>query len=70
MLLTESPEQLRLTARETQILSLIRHELTNEAIAHRLGISRRTVEEHLMHIYAKLGVRSRAAAVMRAFGPR
>jgi DNA-binding CsgD family transcriptional regulator len=38
---------------------------TNVLIAHRLGMRPRTVDKHLEHAYAKLGVGSRTAAVAR-----
>jgi DNA-binding NarL/FixJ family response regulator len=54
-----------LTERETQILRLVADGRTNAAIAHALGVSPRTVAKHLEHIYRRLGVSSRAAAVSR-----
>jgi non-specific serine/threonine protein kinase len=52
-----------LTARESEVLSLLAEELSNPQIAERLVVSRRTVDAHLRSIYDKLGVRSRDAAV-------
>jgi hypothetical protein len=43
---------------------------TDADIAARLSISPRTVHKHLEHIYAKLGVETRTAAVMRALAAR
>ncbi len=54
-----------LTERETQILRLVADGRTNASIAHELEVSPRTVAKHLEHIYRKLEVSSRAAAVSR-----
>lgn len=48
-----------LSAREMEIAELVAAGLTNDEIAVRLVVSRRTVEAHLDHIRTKLGVRSR-----------
>lgn len=58
-----------LTERETQILQLVADGRTNAAIAHALQVSPRTVAKHLEHIYRKLGVSNRAAAVSRMTMP-
>ncbi|CAN5697961.1 hypothetical protein BH23CHL4_BH23CHL4_15870 [soil metagenome] len=55
-----------LTPRETEILQLLVTGQTDAAIAATLFISVRTVENHVAHILAKLGVRTRAAAVRAA----
>jgi ATP/maltotriose-dependent transcriptional regulator MalT len=52
-----------LTARESEVLSLLAEELSNPQIAERLVVSRRTVDAHLRSIYDKLDVKSRDAAV-------
>ncbi|GAA1179530.1 hypothetical protein GCM10009584_21810 [Ornithinimicrobium humiphilum] len=57
---------LRLTSRESTILSLLAHGHTAVRIAHLAGCSPRTVHHHLANIYAKLGVRDRLSAVNRA----
>jgi DNA-binding NarL/FixJ family response regulator len=48
-----------LSSRENQIAELVAGGSTNDEIAARLRLSRRTVEAHLDHIRTKLGVRSR-----------
>jgi DNA-binding CsgD family transcriptional regulator len=55
-----------LTDRELHLLELVALGNTNVAIAHKLGISPRTVAHHLDSAYRKLDVNSRAAAVYRA----
>jgi DNA-binding NarL/FixJ family response regulator len=54
-----------LTDREIQILRLVATWRTNVTIARQLEVSTRTVAKHLEHIYCKLGVTSRTAAVSR-----
>jgi DNA-binding NarL/FixJ family response regulator len=54
-----------LTERELEILALVGRGLTNKAIGAQLGISDRTVQNHLAHIFAKLEAESRTEAVMR-----
>jgi HD-GYP domain-containing protein (c-di-GMP phosphodiesterase class II) len=51
-----------LTQREVEILSLLARGLLNKEIARRLQITPKTVGNHVEHIYAKIGVSSRAAA--------
>ena len=58
----------RLTDREIAILQLVAAGRTNSAIARELRLSPRTVAKHLEHVYRKLGVSSRAAAVSRLAG--
>lgn len=53
----------QLTAREQQVLRLAADGLTDASIGRRLDCSRRTVDKHLEHIYRKLGVSCRIAAV-------
>ena len=63
-----TPRQLPmgLSGREVQVLALVAHGCSNGEIASRLVISRRTAEHHVQHIYAKIGVSSRAAATLFA----
>lgn len=56
-----------LTARETDVLTLVANGLTNGEIAERLYISEATVKTHVTHIFTKLGLRDRAAAIIYAF---
>ncbi len=55
-----------LTARETEVLSLLAEGLSNKAIAARLGISEHTAKFHVNGILSKLGAESRAAAIVKA----
>jgi DNA-binding NarL/FixJ family response regulator len=55
-----------LTPRESEILRLLATGMTNPAIAAELFLSVRTVENHVAHILAKLGVRTRTAAAAAA----
>jgi DNA-binding NarL/FixJ family response regulator len=57
----------RLTARERQILQLLAAGLGPAEISGELSISTKTVATHVEHIYAKLGVHTRAQAVASAF---
>lgn len=58
----------QLSERESEILNLMAQELANEAIAERLGISLKTVRNHVANICTKLQVSDRTAAVLRAQG--
>jgi HD-GYP domain-containing protein (c-di-GMP phosphodiesterase class II) len=55
-----------LTAREVEVLGLLARGLSNKEIAHRLSIAPKTVGNHVEHVYAKIGVSSRAAASLFA----
>ena len=56
----------RLSAREREVLDWVAAGKTNAQAAAILGLSVRTVHKHLEHVYVKLGVEGRTAAVMRA----
>ena len=62
-----SPTQEQLSERELEVLTLIAQGETNRGAATRLFISEATVKTHLLHIYAKLDVGDRAAAVATAY---
>jgi DNA-binding NarL/FixJ family response regulator len=55
-----------LSQREQEILELVARGMANQAIADRLGISPKTVRNHVSNIFGKLQVRDRAEAVVRA----
>lgn len=62
----EPAQDLPVTAREREVLTWAAAGKTNQQIAEILGTSTRTVEKHFEHIFDKLGVETRTAAVMRA----
>ncbi|MGX1135538.1 DNA-binding NarL/FixJ family response regulator [Streptomyces glaucescens] len=56
-----------LSAREREVLELVAKGTPNREIARELFISEATVKTHLTHLYAKLGVKDRAAAVAAGY---
>jgi DNA-binding NarL/FixJ family response regulator len=56
-----------LSQRELDVLRLVAGGATNREAARRLFVSEATIKTHLLHIYEKLGVRDRAAAVGEAY---
>jgi DNA-binding NarL/FixJ family response regulator len=62
-----APSQEPISQRELEVLELVAQGASNRDTAARLFISEATVKTHLMHIYAKLGVNDRAAAVGEGF---
>jgi DNA-binding NarL/FixJ family response regulator len=59
-----------LSPRELEVLRLVASGATNRSAARQLFISEATVKTHLLHLYEKLGVRDRAAAVAVAYERR
>jgi DNA-binding NarL/FixJ family response regulator len=55
-----------LTAREREVLELVRQGLANKQVARRLGITERTVKAHLTSIYSAIGVTDRTSAALWA----
>jgi DNA-binding CsgD family transcriptional regulator len=65
------PQYLRveqLTPRELDVLRLVAQAARTQEIAGHLGISPRTVECHLGHVYGKLGIRGRLEAMLWTMG--
>jgi DNA-binding NarL/FixJ family response regulator len=63
---TRRASSVALSEREIEVLQLVSREQTNAAIAAALGISPKTVERHVTHIYDKIGVTTRAGAAIHA----
>lgn len=60
-------EQRTLSRRELEVLNLVARGATNRDVAAKLFITEATVKTHLLHLYAKLEVNDRAAAVAAAY---
>src|SRR6266545_4751236 len=60
------PAEETLTSREIEVLELVARGSSNAEVAASLFISEATVKTHLLHIFAKLGVDDRTAAVVSA----
>jgi DNA-binding NarL/FixJ family response regulator len=58
--------EVELTARETEVLGLVRQGLSNKQIARRLGITERTVKAHLTSCFQRIGVLDRTQAAVWA----
>jgi DNA-binding CsgD family transcriptional regulator len=56
-----------LTAREAEVMRVVAHGASSGDAGRELGISERTVDKHLEHVFAKLGVATRSAASARAW---
>jgi DNA-binding NarL/FixJ family response regulator len=56
-------EEIELTARESEVLSLLMHGSSNKAIARELDISVHTAKFHMASLIAKLGARNRSDAI-------
>lgn len=57
-----------LTARESEVLALLANGLSNSEIARELGLSLKTVQNHVSHVLAKLQVKDRTQAALRMRG--
>jgi ATP/maltotriose-dependent transcriptional regulator MalT len=58
-----APAEEALSAREVEVLGLVARGASNQEIARALHVSQATVKSHLIHIFGKLGVSDRTAAV-------
>ncbi|MGC4941298.1 response regulator [Kribbella sp. DT2] len=61
------PEHQKLSPRELEVLTLVARGTTSREIAAQLFITEATVKTHLLHLYAKLEAKDRAAAVAIAY---
>ncbi len=61
--LMRAPAEASLSAREVEVLALVARGSSNKEIGRALHISEATVKSHLLHIFGKLGVDDRTAAV-------
>lgn len=62
-----APQEQTPTERELEVLTLVARGLTNRAIGRELALSEATVKTHLVHVFNKLGVADRTAAVTVAY---
>jgi DNA-binding CsgD family transcriptional regulator len=63
-------EALGVTPREAEVLCWVAQGKTNREVGMILGSSARTVQKHLEHIFQKIGVESRTAAILKAWATR
>lgn len=61
-----APLPAALTEREAEVLGWLTRGLTTKEIGQRLGITPKTADHHIQHVYGKIGVRTRAAATVFA----
>ncbi len=64
---SREPERRTLSHREFEVLGLVARGATNREVAAKLFITEATVKTHLLHLFGKLGVKDRAAAVAAAY---
>jgi len=56
-----NPSRITLSAREMEIIELVADGLTNQEIAEKLTISKRTVDNHVSNMFTKTGSKNRVA---------
>jgi DNA-binding NarL/FixJ family response regulator len=62
----ERPPDVQLSAREREVLALLAEGRPNKVIARRLGISEKTVKNHVTHVFEAIGVSDRTQAALWA----
>jgi len=62
----QAPRPAGLSDREAEVFGLLARGLVTKQVARRLGISVKTADTHIQHIYAKIGVSTRAGATIFA----
>lgn len=63
---TESDMRMLLSDRELEVVRLVAEGISNRDISHRLGLSDKTVKNHISHILAKLGLTARTQVAVHA----
>lgn len=63
-----NPDWHRLTPREARVMAAVADGLSYKLVAERLGITVGTVQNHLNHVFAKLGVHSCTSALAKLYG--
>jgi len=58
---SSDPLDISLSSREIEIIELVAEGLTNQEIADRLTISKRTVDNHVSNVFTKTGSKNRVA---------
>jgi len=58
---SSDPLNISLSTREIEIIELVAEGLTNQEIADRLTISKRTVDNHVSNVFTKTGSKNRVA---------
>ena len=58
-----APAEESLSTREIEVLTAVARGLSNRQVARALHVSEATIKTHLLHVFAKLGVDDRTAAV-------
>jgi DNA-binding CsgD family transcriptional regulator len=58
-------DTVQLTKREREVMELVADGLKSKDIAEKLYLSKRTVDFHIAHVYGKLGVKNKVAAIRK-----